>query len=136
MSELSRVRRLAYGAIIALVCLLVIEAGLWVAGGIVSAWLLGSMIWLATRYGQGGALRERGTAEAPLTNGIANDAHWVLGLFYVDREDTSIMIEKRFGLGYTLNYGNPIAILIAVIFGVALLALVGLTVFAVLTGSG
>jgi uncharacterized membrane protein len=111
-------------------------AAVWVVGGIVSAWLLGMLIWLVTRYGQAGALRERGTLEAPLTNGIASDARWVWGLFYIDREDASIMIEKRFGLGYTLNYGNPIAILIAVIFGVALLGLVGLTVFAVLTGRG
>lgn len=110
--------------------------GVWVAGAIVSAWLLGTMIWVATRHGQGGALRERGTVEAPLTDGIADDARWVWGLFYVDREDASIMIEKRFGLGYTMNYGNPTAILIAVIFGLALLALVGLTVFAVLTGGG
>ena len=81
-------------------------------------------------------MRECGTLGAPLTNGIANDARWVWGLFYVDREDASIMIEKRFALGYTLNYGNPIAILIAVIFGAALLGLVGLTVFALLTGRG
>lgn len=111
-------------------------AAVWVTGGIVSAWLLGTMIWVLARYGQGGALRERGTAEAPLTNGIADDARWLWGLFYVDREDASLMVEKRFGLGYTFNYGNPIAILIVVILGVASLALVGLTVFAVLTGSG
>jgi len=108
----------------------------WVTGGIVAAWLLGTMIWVLARYGQGGALRERGTVEAPLTNGIADDARWLWGLFYVDREDASLMVEKRFGLGYTFNYGNPTAILIVVILGVASLALVGLTVFAVLTGSG
>lgn len=110
--------------------------GVWVVGGLVSAWLLGTLIWLATRYGQGGALREHGSVETPLTNGLANDARWVWGLFYVDRDDASIMVEKRFGLGYTLNYGNSIAILIAVIFGVALIGLAGLTVFAVLTGGG
>ena len=38
---------------------------------------------------------------------------WVRGLFYVDRDDPSIMVEKRFGLGYTLNYGNHSVLIVA-----------------------
>ncbi|MEH7238693.1 DUF1648 domain-containing protein [Bacillus sp. JJ1562] len=37
-----------------------------------------------------------------------DDAHWVGGLFYVNRNDPSIFVEKRFGVGWTLNFGNPI----------------------------
>ena len=34
------------------------------------------------------------------------DACWKWGLFYINPADPSIMIEKRFGIGYTLNFGN------------------------------
>jgi uncharacterized membrane protein len=34
------------------------------------------------------------------------DACWRWGLFYVNPADPSILIEKRFGIGYTLNFGN------------------------------
>ncbi|MCJ1907914.1 DUF1648 domain-containing protein [Planococcus ruber] len=36
-----------------------------------------------------------------------NDRHWKAGIFYVNKEDPSIMVEKRFGIGWTVNLGNP-----------------------------
>ncbi len=30
---------------------------------------------------------ERGSADAPLTNGLADNEHWVWGLFFFDRND-------------------------------------------------
>ncbi len=67
---------------------------------------LANLIWILRVSGQGGARRESATPESPLTGGLADNAHWVLGMFYVDRDDPSIMVEKRFGVGYSLNYGN------------------------------
>jgi uncharacterized membrane protein len=98
-------------------------AGVWWLIGIMIAFSLAGLVWMVTGYGQGGALRERGSAEAPLTGALADNAHWVWGLFYVDRNDPSIMVEKRFGFGYALNYGNRTAILIVVTFLVSILAL-------------
>lgn len=98
-------------------------AGVWLMAGIVFVFLFGNLIRIVKGYGQGGALMERGTAETPLTNGLADNARWVWGLFYVDRDDPSIMVEKRFGIGYTLNYGNRTAILILVTFLVLSLSL-------------
>lgn len=80
-------------------------------------------IWIMKKYGQGGALLERGAAQAPLTNGLADNTHWVWGLFYVDRDDPSILVEKRFGFGYTFNYGNRAAVTIVVGFAMLCLAL-------------
>ncbi len=87
-------------------------------------------------YGQGGALLEAGSAEAPLTNGIADNARWIWGLFYVDWDDPSIMVESRFGIGYTLNYGNPTAILIVAGFLVLSLALTAVAVIGTLATGG
>jgi hypothetical protein len=97
--------------------------GIGLAGGILIVFLLGNLIRIVKRYGQGGALLEQGAVDAPLTNGIADNAHWVWGLFYVDREDPSIMVEKRFGIGYSFNYGNRMAILIVAAFLVLSLGL-------------
>ena len=67
---------------------------------------LGGTLYIALRYGQGGARLERAVADRPLTDGLADNRRWVLGMFYVNREDPSILVENRFGLGYTLNFGN------------------------------
>ncbi len=71
---------------------------------------LGGSIFIAVVYGQGGARLEQKAAGAPLTNGLADNSRWVLGMFYVDRDDPSIFVERRFGLGYTINFGNPKAV--------------------------
>ncbi len=35
------------------------------------------------------------------------DRDWKAGMFYVNRNDPALLIEKRFGVGYTLNFGHP-----------------------------
>lgn len=85
---------------------------------------LGGTVYLAVRYGQGGSRLERAGASTPLTNGLADNRYWVLGMFYVNRNDPSLLVERRFGLGYTINFGNPRAVLLAVAFLGAILALV------------
>ncbi|MFI5174153.1 MAG: DUF5808 domain-containing protein [Terriglobia bacterium] len=71
---------------------------------------LGGSIFIAIKFGQGGSQLERSAADAPLTDGLADNRLWVLGMFYVNREDPSLFVEHRFGLGYTLNFGNPKAV--------------------------
>lgn len=39
-----------------------------------------------------------------------DDAQWKLGMFYVNKNDSSLFIEKRYGIGFTINFGNPLAI--------------------------
>ena len=88
-------------------------------------YMIVSLIYIMRRYGQGGARIEQGAVEAPLTNGLADNTHWLWGVFYVDRGDPSIMVEKRWGFGYTLNYGNPKALIFAGSFLVLFLTLIG-----------
>ncbi|MBI4916598.1 MAG: DUF1648 domain-containing protein [Acidobacteria bacterium] len=74
--------------------------------GVLVLWAIGGTVYLSVRYGQGGSRLENANAATPLTNGIADNRNWVLGMFYVNRNDPSILVERRFGLGYTLNFGN------------------------------
>ncbi|KGR77034.1 DUF1648 domain-containing protein [Ureibacillus manganicus] len=43
---------------------------------------------------------------------IDEDRYWKGGLVYFNRNDPSIFVEKRFGIGYTLNFANPLGYLI------------------------
>jgi uncharacterized membrane protein len=100
-----------------------ILAGVLVVLGI--AWT----IYIGLRYGQGGARLERAASQAALTNGLADNRYWVLGMFYVNRDDPAIFVEHRFGLGYTINFGNWKAVALLVLFfglllGIALAALI------------
>jgi uncharacterized membrane protein len=36
------------------------------------------------------------------------DAAWKLGQFYVNRQDPAFIVERRMGLGWTLNFGHPL----------------------------
>ncbi len=98
-----------------------------VLGGALVAWALGGTIYLAVRYGQGGSRLERAGPDNPLTDGLADNRHWWLGMFYANRDDPSILVEHRFGLGYTINFGNPKAVallagFLAVVFGLVIAA--------------
>jgi len=83
------------------------------------------MIWV----GQGGT-RLVGSAAAA-SGGVApvgdrtSDKYWKLGLIYINRSDPALFVEKRFGIGYTLNFGHPgvwiflaalVAVVVAIIF--------------------
>ncbi len=49
------------------------------------------------------------------------DGSWKLGMFYVNRGDPALVVEKRFGLGWTLNFGHPLSwLVVAVVMGGAL----------------
>jgi uncharacterized membrane protein len=49
-----------------------------------------------------------------------DDIYWKLGQFYVNPKDPAVFVEKRFGIGWTVNFGNVLGwvffgVLIAVI---------------------
>jgi uncharacterized membrane protein len=57
------------------------------------------------RGGQGGSRATVAAGAAPMGDRTP-DSCWKWGLFYVNPADPSILIEKRFGIGYTVNFGN------------------------------
>jgi uncharacterized membrane protein len=96
----------------------------WVFGVGLGVLAIGGTFYIAMRYGQGGARLERSAGTAPLTNGLADNRHWLLGSFYVNHDDPSIMVERRFGLGYTFNFGNWKAVTYFVLFMGVLMTIV------------
>ncbi len=58
-----------------------------------------------------------------------DDKYWKLGSLYYNPEDPSIFIEKRFGIGWTMNWGRPVSWIIMI--GLLILIL-GMMIFSML----
>jgi len=66
---------------------------------------IGGAIRLAITYGQGGS-RLLKASDEHLEGSAADQSAWRLGVFYYNPNDPSLFVEKRFGIGLTLNFGN------------------------------
>jgi len=51
-----------------------------------------------------------------------DDHFWKLGMIYINHDDPALLVNKRFGIGRTLNFGNPIAWVIALVVAVIVVA--------------
>jgi uncharacterized membrane protein len=49
---------------------------------------------------------------------LRNPSGW-RGIFYADRDDPALFVPKRYGTGYTLNFGRPAAVVIMVLIAAA-----------------
>lgn len=72
------------------------------------------------RLGQGGsriAARDgaRLASSAVPVGDRTPDRYWKLGIFYFNPDDSAVLVEKRFGLGYSLNFARPTAWLIVLL---------------------
>jgi uncharacterized membrane protein len=60
------------------------------------------------------------------------DEHWKWGMFYYNPDDPALLVEKRFGIGYTMNFARGLAWVIMVL---VLLLPIALALAAVFKGS-
>ena len=67
--------------------------------------IVAANLWVAVAYGQNGSrvLRDAMPSDELRAD---DDAHWLAGVFYVNREDPSAFVPKRFGVGWTVNLGS------------------------------
>lgn len=71
------------------------------AGAVFAAVILVGALLLALTTGQGGS-RLAGAAPVDRTD----DRYWWMGIVYHNPDDPSILVERRFGVGWALNFGN------------------------------
>ncbi len=77
--------------------------------------------------GQQGSRIKTGFPEQP--TGFVNmndDVLWKGGIFYFNRADHSFLVAKRFGIGWTLNFGNPLTWV--VLWGIVMIPIISLLV--------
>jgi uncharacterized membrane protein len=68
------------------------------------------------------------TSESVFGDGTL-DQHWKLGLFYFNPGDPALLVEKRMGVGYTLNYARGVAWVITALILLAPVALALAAIF-------
>ena len=74
--------------------------------------LFGTII-LAIKIGQSGSrLKVKVDEEEQPMNNVDDDRFWKWGMFYFNPSDPSFFVEKRFGIGWTLNFGKPVSIIL------------------------
>lgn len=74
--------------------------------------VIAGTIILAVTTGQGGSRIKTVTGENGRIINRDDDKYWKLGQFYFNREDPALFLEKRFGVGWTINFARPLAWLI------------------------
>ena len=89
---------------------------------------VGATIAFSVVYGQSGSrlvkrLEENGDIIAD------NDEHWKAGIFYWNKGDASLILPKRFGVGWTMNWARPAAWVIVGGITLASIAFVAACVF-------
>lgn len=86
--------------------------GFAVVPGLIAVTASAILLWL----GQGGSRippAQPSDPRSPIPIGDrTEDRFWRLGVFYFNRDDPSVLVEKRFGIGYTVNFARPVAWLI------------------------
>jgi uncharacterized membrane protein len=60
------------------------------------------LLFALLSMGQGGSRAAPGSPTGDRTP----DARWKWGMFYINPKDPALFVEKRFGIGYTVNLGN------------------------------
>lgn len=79
--------------------------------------LILSLILLTIRTGQGGSRLTSSNNKQSNVIEVDEDKYWILGQIYFNRKDPTIFVEKRFGIGWTVNFARPITwILFLVLF--------------------
>jgi uncharacterized membrane protein len=93
---------------------------LWV--GVIAVLTIAVVVWMV-RVGQGGQ-RQVPPSAGTLPGDATPDRAWKGGLIYVNPSDPAVFVEKRLGVGWTLNLGNVWSwVFLAFALGVPMLVL-------------
>ena len=65
---------------------------------------------------------------------IDDDDSWILGMFYYNKNDTRLNVEKRFGYGGTINLAHPAGMIIGVVSAVILVGSLIFIIYMAATG--
>jgi uncharacterized membrane protein len=112
-----------FGGMIMLLVFLVMQLGFTqVAGLDIQLWtpvigagaLIIGAVALGVTTGQSGSRVKAGKKAEGRVVRRDDDRYWKWGVIYVNKDDPALFVEKRFGIGFTINFGRPAAALIIV----------------------
>lgn len=79
--------------------------------------ILGAVFYYTVKVGQSGTrvvVSEQDAVQEGFID-LDDDRYWKWGLFYVNKNDPSILVEKRFGVGWTVNMGHKLSWVVLVL---------------------
>ncbi|MGM0942518.1 MAG: DUF1648 domain-containing protein [Bacillota bacterium] len=88
---------------------------------------IGAII-LSITTGQGGSRIKASSKGQVEVIDKDDDRYWKLGQFYVNKNDPTIFLEKRFGIGWTMNWGRPLSWVIVILFVLITIGIVWLAI--------
>jgi uncharacterized membrane protein len=68
--------------------------------------ILGAAVVAVVVLARNNRVRDAGEHDTGLTH-RDDDKYWRGGLIYINRDDPALLVPRRFGLGWTLNFGSP-----------------------------
>jgi uncharacterized membrane protein len=89
--------------------------------GLVAIIIIAAVI-LSFTTGQGGSRLKLAGKQDPSVINRDDDRYWKLGIFYVNSKDPALFVEKRFGIGWTGNFGHPLSFVIVGVIIVVIVA--------------
>lgn len=98
----------------------------WVSMIAAGAGVVGALV-LSLLTGQSGSRVRLGKKADGEVIRRDDDKYWKAGMYYVNKDDPALFVEKRFGVGFTINFGRPAAVLIFI----GLIALIAVVVHVV-----
>ena len=106
------------------------KAALWIPLIGTGILVLGAVVLAATTGQSGSRVRVAAVSDGKQIR-RDDDKYWKSGMFYVNKDDPALLVEKRFGVGFTLNFGRPAAI--AILVGILVIVLASVLISALLT---
>lgn len=85
---------------------------------------IGGFLVISYYFGQGG--RNIKTTEEGEENYRDDDDRYILGSIYYNKNDPALMVEKRIGVGWTVNFAHPIGMIMMVL---PFIIMIGLIIF-------
>jgi len=100
---------------------------IWISFGLTFCVILGWTLYLSIHLGQGGSrVKVSNSKNDDKRMNRDDDKFWKWGSVYYNPDDPSLMIEKRFGIGWTMNFGNKWSL---VVLGMLILLIAAAIIF-------
>lgn len=98
------------------------QGGVFVSTMVMVAVIIIGAVILSITTGQGGSRIKENRAGNENVMNQDDDEHWKLGQFYFNKDDPALFLEKRFGIGWTINFARPsVWMILVLIIGSAFL---------------
>ena len=86
-------------------------------GALLSLTLASGLLAVHTRLQKGAGRAKR---VSPYTAEWENPSNWTAGLFYRSRVDRRIFVPQKSGIWFTINFGQPLGIVVSIVFLIVL----------------